>query len=108
MMKRFGTFSLALLTAALIAAQNWNAPVNYDESKVPAFELPDPLRCENGLQIETARQWESLRRPELLQMFGEQEYGMTPRRTGIKVKHEVIASTEGIISCQNLPRGMRQ
>lgn len=91
MMKRFGTFLLALLTAALIAAQNRNAPVNYDESKVPAFELPDPLRCENGLQIETARQWESLRRPELLRMFGEQEYGVTPRRTGIKVKHEVVA-----------------
>ena len=69
-----------------------NAPVNYDESKVPAFDLPEVLTCENGRRVATVGQWEKKRRPELLSLFSEQEYGVTPQHTGIKVKHEVIAS----------------
>lgn len=91
-MKRIEILSLALMISATILGQNKNAPVNYDESQVPAFELPDPLLCNDGSRAENARQWEKVRRPELLRMFGEQEYGVTPSRTGIKVKHEVIAT----------------
>ena len=84
---RYALLSLALLVSAAISGQNKNAPVNYDESKVPTFELPDVLKCEDGSRVETAKQWEKKRRPELLKMFSEQEYGVTPRRTGIKVKY---------------------
>lgn len=92
MMRRIELLSLALLMTATISGQNKNAPVNYDESKVPAFEVPDVLRCEDGGRIETIRQWEKKRRPELLRMFSEQEYGVTPQHTGIKVKYELVAS----------------
>ena len=89
---RYALLSLALLVSAAISGQNKNAPVNYDENKVPTFELPDVLKCEDGSRVETAKQWEKKRRPELLKMFSEQEYGVTPRRTGIKVKYEIVAS----------------
>ena len=49
---------MALLMSAAVSGQNRNAPVNYDESKVPAFVLPDVLRCEDGRRVETAKQWE--------------------------------------------------
>lgn len=86
------TLTLAVLMSAAMTGQNKNAPVNYDESQVPDLQLPDPLRCADGHIVETARQWEKVRRPELLRMFSELEYGVTPRRTGIKVKHELIAT----------------
>lgn len=35
--------SALLIWAATSAGQNKNAPVNYDESKVPAFQVPDAL-----------------------------------------------------------------
>lgn len=92
--KRFVLLSLVLLMTVATQGQNKNAPVNYDESKVPAFEVPDVLKCEDGKRIETVSQWEKKRRPELLRMFSEQEYGVTPRHTGIKVKYDIIASNQ--------------
>ncbi len=91
-MKHIETFLLALFVSTAIMGQNKNAPVNYDESQVPNLELPDPLKANDGQVIETAKQWEKKRRPELLRMFSEMEYGVTPRQTGIKVKHEVVAT----------------
>jgi len=92
MMKRTLLIYIALIATASMSGQNKNAPVNYDESKVPTFEVPNPLICKDGRRIETAKQWEKMRRPELLRMFGELEYGVTPQNTGIRVKHELVAS----------------
>ena len=91
MMKRIGLLSLTLLMTVTIAGQNKNAPVNYDESKVPVFEIPDALTCQDGQRITTAKQWEKKRRPELLRMFSELEYGVTQQHTGIKVKYELMS-----------------
>ena len=77
-MKHIETFLLALFVSTAIMGQNKNAPVNYDESQVPNIELPDPLKANDGQIIETAKQWEKKRRPELLRMFSEMEYGVTP------------------------------
>lgn len=80
------------LIALTAAAQNKNAPVNYDESQVPAFQVPDLLTCSDGTRIETRRQWQRKRRPELLRLFSEKEYGITPKHTGVKVKYETLAT----------------
>ena len=94
-MKRVKFLLMAFMMAATMAGQNKNAAVNYDEGKVPAFGVPDVLRCEDGSHVKTPKQWEKKRRPELLKMFSEQEYGITPRNTGIKVEHELVASNSG-------------
>jgi hypothetical protein len=61
---------------SLVAMQ---APAaNYDESKIPAYTLPDPLVLANGQRVATAAQWTSVRRPQLLASFAEVEYGRTP------------------------------
>lgn len=51
---------------------------NYDESKVPEYELPDPLICEDGAKVTTAEQWKTTRRAEILSLFNDQVYGYCP------------------------------
>jgi hypothetical protein len=53
-------------------------PVNYDESKVGTYTLPDPLVMENGQKVRDAKTWYSKRRPEILQLFEENVYGKRP------------------------------
>lgn len=45
---------------------------------VETLPLPDPLQTETGNRIESAAQWTSERRPELIHLFGENIYGHTP------------------------------
>lgn len=51
---------------------------NYDESKVPAFKLPDPLQLANGQKVKKVDVWLKKRRPEILKLFEEQVYGKMP------------------------------
>ena len=52
--------------------------VNYDESKVPAYTLPDPLILNNGEPVTDAQTWYSRRRPEILELFKTHVYGKVP------------------------------
>lgn len=65
-----------LLMTALLCAQPEG--FNYDEGKVPAYNLPDPLVMQDGTPVATAEQWRTQRRPELLQLFEEHVYGRMP------------------------------
>ena len=51
---------------------------NYDESKVPAYTLPDVLKTVNGKVIHDRSAWEKERRPELLKLFADNVYGQMP------------------------------
>jgi len=51
--------------------------VIYDEAKVPAYTLPDPLRFEEGTPVKTPEDW-SRPRVELLRLFEAHVYGKTP------------------------------
>ena len=64
------------VTSALQAADP--IPINQDESKVPAYTLPDPLLTASGRKIRTATEWSRIRRPEVLELFRTQVYGRTP------------------------------
>jgi hypothetical protein len=71
-------FASALLLATVLTGPAQNPAPNHDESKVAAYTLPDPLRCEDGTPVTSAAQWTARRRPELLNMFAGQVYGRTP------------------------------
>jgi hypothetical protein len=55
-------------------------PVNYDESKVGTYTLPDPLVLNNGKRVRNAKTWFEKRRPQILEMFETQQYGRAPGR----------------------------
>jgi len=48
---------------------------NYDESRVPAYALPDALVTQGGGRVTTPDMWRAARRPELLELFRQHVYG---------------------------------
>lgn len=73
----------AAVVPALIAAPN------YDEAKVPAYTLPDPLVCADGTLVTDSKMWTKKRRPELLRLFEKQVYGRAPKPKRGKIRFEV-------------------
>lgn len=54
---------------------------NYDESKVPAYTLPDALQYASGERVGTAKAWKA-RREEILDLFRQHVYGKSPAKPG--------------------------
>ena len=54
--------------------------VNYDEALVGTYTLPDPLVLANGKPVRDAKTWTEKRRPEIVRLFEENEYGRSPAR----------------------------
>jgi hypothetical protein len=55
-------------------------PVNYDEALVGNYTLPDPLTLANGQPVRDAKAWLKKRRPEIVRLFEENQYGRSPER----------------------------
>jgi hypothetical protein len=53
-------------------------PVNYDESLVGKYTLPDPLILLNGNKVKNANEWFRKRRPEILSLIEKYQYGACP------------------------------
>jgi hypothetical protein len=89
---------LLLLVAVGGLLQQTSAPparpgINYDESKVRQYRLPDPLMSADGSPVRDAAEWRTKRRPELLEIFSREVYGRTPggRPAGM---HWAVVSTD--------------
>lgn len=96
-MKHFlltATFTCCILASAGVSAQDRDViagiPVNYDESMAGDWQatLPDLLTLNNGKPVTTARQWYRQRRPEVLRIVEENQYGRWPARKA-KVRYEI-------------------
>ncbi len=72
------TFKLFLIFSICIHMAFSQSDTNYDESKVPLFEVPDPLTSFSGEKINNAQDWARERKPELLQFFEKKVYGKVP------------------------------
>lgn len=66
---------VAFVAPAPGAAQPANA--QYDEAKVPAYTLPDPLRFEDGREVASPDAWRA-RRAEIQRLFETHVYGKSP------------------------------
>src|ERR1051326_231306 len=64
-------------------------PVNYDEALVGNYTLPDPLVLANGKPVRDVKTWNEKRRPEIVRLFEENEYGRAPGRPAA-MKFEVF------------------
>lgn len=55
-------------------------PVNYTEARVGQYTLPDVLRLADGGTVGDAATWFEKRRPEIVKLFEENQYGRCPGR----------------------------
>lgn len=67
--------SLLFLSTSVCVAQDKVAPANFDESKVPQYTLPDPLKFEDGKPVDSVKLWNNVRRPELTNFFVREMFG---------------------------------
>lgn len=55
-------------------------PANYTEAKAGTYTLPVPLLPADGKQVGDAKTWFAKRRPEIIKLFEENQYGRMPGR----------------------------
>ena len=71
-----------VLAVAAVSVSAQPKGFNYDEAKVPAYTLPDPLLFNDGSPVKTAADWTRNRRAEVFALFEEHVYGRAPKHRG--------------------------
>ncbi|MFT7033480.1 MAG: hypothetical protein ACJA2S_001988 [Cyclobacteriaceae bacterium] len=67
----------------------------YKEENVPPYKLPELLKSFDGKKIKSLADWESIRRPELMEFFAKNMYGKVPVPSDPIVRtFEVISEDE--------------
>ena len=64
--------------------------INKDEAKVPIFTLPELLKLNDGVVVETAEVWQAKRRLEIFDAMATNVYGFVPNRQ-VKVGFKLIS-----------------
>lgn len=88
--------SFIVLVVSSVPAFAQPVGYNYDEAKVPKFDLPDPLKSNDGTRVTTAREWRAKRRPEVVALFEEHVYGK-PLALEAPVRTEVLEEGNGAL-----------
>jgi hypothetical protein len=68
---------------------------NYDEAKIPAYNLPDPLAFNNGVKVQNKEEWDK-RRTEIFKMFENEVYGISPVWKGDIISTELSVSQNAL------------
>lgn len=55
-------------------------PVNYEEDSVGTYVLPDVMAMRSGQKVSDAKTWTEKRRPELVKLFEDEQFGSVPPR----------------------------
>lgn len=83
-----------------------SALVNYDESKVPAYTLPDALLKADGSRVNNAYEWVNFQRPKILGLYRSGLYGETLPRPD-EARFEVISEKKDALGGKALRREIR-
>lgn len=85
--------TVLLLSSTLVFSREkkeYDSDVNYDESKIPHYDLPPLLVTAEGKTIKTPEEWRNIRRPQILALFSNLVYGCVPKpQSPIKTEFEV-------------------
>ncbi len=88
------SIACCLCVAGVASAQDRDTvagiPVNYDEARAGNYKstLPDALTLLNGKKVTGPKQWYRQRRPEIVRLFEENQYGKWPSKKP-KLRYDV-------------------
>jgi len=91
--KKYTGFLLLALIQYYSFGQQFTA--NYDEAKIPAYSLPDPLVFNNGTAVKSLKDW-GIRRVEIYSDFEKQVFGAVPKWNG-NLRWVVLSSKDDAI-----------
>lgn len=90
------TLALASFFACSVEARELkegDKDVNYDETKIPAYDLPPLLVTAEGKRITDPEQWWNVRRPQILSLFSNIVYGRVPEpQSPVRIEFNVLES----------------
>ncbi len=102
MMNKLLILAFATFVSSNVAAQTYEGKfleANYDESKVPEYNLPDVLTSFEGKRIKTVEDWEKFRRQEIVDFFTQNMYGEVPTpASSIKKSFKLISEDPTIFN----------
>ena len=82
--------------------------VNYNEDKIPAYRLPSLLVSAQGDIIESAEEWRTIRRPQILSLFSNLVYGRVPvPEHPIETTYDVLKTDPGFMAGQATRKDIR-
>ncbi len=90
------SFLCAVLLLCAVPARAQYPEIHYEESAVPPYVLPDPLKFADGADVQDADAWRNQRRPEVLRLFEQHVYGRTPD-VNVPVTFEVLSVEESAL-----------
>ena len=102
-----GLLIAAVGSFAVAADKPAVAPPNYDESKIPAYTLPDLLVMQDGTKVTDAETWRTKRRPEVLKLFETYMYGRTVAGRSEKMTFEVLESADDALGGKAIRKQVR-
>nr|AEW47971.1 GHF2 protein [uncultured bacterium H1_5] len=84
------TILLVVFFIASFTAYSQRPGTIYDEEKIPQYTLPEILVAQNGRKIRNLKQWEKIRKPEILRLFQQEVFGKIPGKLEISevIVHE--------------------
>jgi hypothetical protein len=86
----FLLLSMAGVSAAREAKEH-DRDVNYDEARIPHYDLPPLLVTAEGMPVTTPEQWHNIRRPQIMALFSNLVYGCVPQPSSpIKTEYEIV------------------
>jgi hypothetical protein len=75
--------------------KEYDRDVNYDESKVPHYDLPPLLLTAEGKRVTTPEEWRTVRRPQILSLFANLVYGRVPEpEFPITTQYKVLSTDQ--------------
>ena len=93
----FLTLLILLFNSVSLLAQETQAlMLNVEENKVPPYSLPELLLSANGKKITNSKDWKTIRRPEIIQLFTKEMYGFAPKKHP-KMKFMLLESSDNAL-----------
>ncbi|MCF8335502.1 MAG: acetylxylan esterase, partial [Bacteroidales bacterium] len=83
---------------------------NYDESKVPGYELPDPLIFPDGDEVDSPSEWEK-RRKQILRLFENHVYGKMPEKPenlSFEERRDIPGALDGLATLKEIRIHVKQ